>query len=1030
MKVARALPFCFVIITALCSAAFSQNSHNNIVKTLNVADGLPQSFISGLVQDSTGFIWIATRDGLARYDGKEFKIFKHVPGDSTTLYNNTIYGLYLGKKNRLWILYETGDIDILNTCTEALFHLTKKAAYKSVFNIAIFSRCIAEDAGGNTWILNKNGGISVYNTDKKTLQFYSPTSYHLPDKIIGIASYKNNVVLVTNSALAMLDANGKLLYQLCYPFGNLNATDSIPELKNVFSFSNRNNKLIICNDNKLIIYDPGNRVFTTLSLPGKKPMAGTMTEDSAGQIYFDYGKGIYTLTADNKIRMWKIREENPQYSLKSMLIDRSGVLWTGGNGTGIQCYDLRLSRFQSIAYKEGFKRDVLKYFLYVPQAQMQGNFLNRINPYSLRWFCGSDDKLWFTEGVNVLLAKPEICYYKNGHITQLPWHFTDTVQSHHVTINAIAQTPAGQLWGIDFFMRPVFFDTHSGAVTVYPPVAKVNTDYTYTVSSLCIDGEHKFWISTAMNGLFCYDNVNGTTIHYAYGESAGALPTNQLMNIVQDSSDSRILWIGSLGGGLICFNKTTGTCITYSVKEGLPNNTVYAIISTGNNIIWCSTNKGIFSFDTQRRSVLQSFTSKDGLPGDEFNRYHFLKLPDKRLAFGGVNGYTVFNPLTLTNDAFEPTVALTGITINNSPAGFGDASSPFTAAINSLLQIRLPYNQNFITIRFAALQFNITEKLKYRYQLTGVNDNWVYAGTNNIATYTNLPPGNYVFTVTATNTSGQWSRYIKTISIIIDPPFWKTGWFMMLEAMAAAAFIYFIVQYRITQIRKEEARKRDFEREALELKAQALRAQMNPHFIFNCLNSIKALIQEDDKTKAIVYLTSFSKLIRNLLDSSEEEISLFKELQICRLYAGLEALRFSDKVVCRFTDSGDIDLHSVFVPPLILQPFIENAIWHGILPNEGGVVTIAVQKKEPFIECIIEDNGIGREQAMRNKSATSNTYESKGMRLVKNRLHLHNSIHHSPGSIEVIDKTDAEGNAAGTLVKIIFKADVYESNHY
>lgn len=1029
MKAAKALPVCFFMISVLYSAVFCQNFHNGIVKTFNVADGLPQSFISGLAQDSTGFIWIATRDGLARYDGKEFKIFRHKPGDSTTLTNNTIYSLHLGSQNRLWIFYETGDIDILNTCTEALFHFTKTDIYKPISGMLTPPRFLVEDDKGNIWMLG-NGGIFICNLEAKTLHFYPDSSFGIQDRIVACTAYEGNIMIVTRSASFIINTDRKILRCLPHPFLHFNSPDSTHEIKKFFSFSNGNEKFIFYYKDRLVIYYPRNQSYATVLLPDKKIDIGYITEDSAGLLYFDYENDIDMVGADHKLQVWKSKRDNPKYGLKSMLVDRSGVLWTGGNGTGIQCYDLRLSRFQAMEYQEGFITDILKSFLHAPEAQMQGHYLYKMNSYSLRWFHGNDGKLWFTKGINKLLTKPEICYYKNGHFVQPSWYFTDTATSRHVAISAIAQTPSGKLWGIDFFMRPVYFDTLNGAVTVYPPVAKINTDYTYTVSSLCMDSESKFWISTAMNGLFCYDKSLGKTVHYGYSESPGALPTNQLMNIVQDSSDSRILWIGSLGGGLICFNKTTGKCLAYTVEEGLPNNTVYGIISSDKNTLWCSTNKGIFSFDTEHRVVLQSFTSKDGLPGDEFNRYHFLKLPDKRIAFGGVNGYTVFNPLSLTTDTFEPTVALTGISINNSPADFGAASSPFKAAINSLLQIRLPYNQNFITIRFAALQFNITEKLKYRYRLVGVNDNWVYAGTNNIATYTNLPPGNYLFTVNATNTSGQWSHSNKTISVIIDPPFWKTWWFIMLEVVAATALIYFIIHNRIKQIRKEEGRKREFERQASELKAQALRAQMNPHFMFNCLNSIKALIQEDNKTQAIVYLTSFSKLIRHLLDSTEEKISLFKELQICRLYTQLEALRFGDKVLCEFRDSGDIDLHSVHVPSLILQPFIENAIWHGILPNDGGVVKITVQKKEPFVECTIDDNGIGRERAMRNKSAISNTYESKGMKLVENRLHLHNSIYYSSGSIEVIDKTDADGNATGTLVKVVFKADVYESNHY
>ncbi len=601
--------------------------------------------------------------------------------------------------------------------------------------------------------------------------------------------------------------------------------------------------------------------------------------------------------------------------------------------------------------------------------------------------------------------------------------YSDTSGSAHININAIAFSSSGRLWGIDFYFRLVYFDTLTNAVTVFQPVASVNFLQEFTVNSLLVEGEDVFWISTAHDGLFRYDKRSGKTIHYTYDESPGSLPTNQLMNMVQDPIYANILWIGSMGGGLIKFDKTTGKCQAFTISDGLPNNTVYAVTIDANGILWCSSNKGIFSFGPITLAV-QGFLSKDGLPGDEFIWYHFLQLPDSRIAFGGVDGYTVFNPLHVADDTFQPPVALTGIRINNMPADFGYPASHFKAAINSLNKIVLPYTQNFLTFEFAALEYNIIEKLQYRYKLVGLDETWVAAGNDNNATYTRITPGHYTLMINATNTAGKWSTYVKTLSVVIEPPFWKTGWFTALWIGAVAAFIYFLIHYRIAAVRKEEQQKAFFEREAFELKAQALRAQMNPHFIFNCLNSIKALIQEDNKQQAVNYLTTFSKLIRSQLHNAEREISLYDELQTCKLYTQLEALRFGAKITCTFITDENVDTHSVQVPPLILQSFIENAIWHGILPKGGGRVTVSVTGQDDVIQCAIEDDGIGREMALRNKSGAEwSTYESKGMKLVQGRLNLHNIINNRGSSIQLIDKKDASGCVLGTLVIVRFKKE-------
>ncbi len=1000
---------------ALNSAAF---------KTLTVSDGLPQSFVSGLVQDSVGFIWIGTRDGLARYDGKKFKVFRHNPADTATLTTNTILSLYLSKQGILWILYETGDIDIMNTHTEKVTHFTNDPLYKRLYNVVKSGHSIEEDYKGNLWILSRFGDVFICNMNKQELRYYSQSELGLMNnKIVGISSYKGAIVLVTDTALITIDENKKILQQINYKFPNPHLYNAKEYFKDIYALFRRNGEIVMHDQNRIIIYKPSIQSFTVIPLKERSLYSVSILEDYNGQVYFDNNQDIYTITAADEVRIWRPKSQNPRWGFKSILLDRSGVLWLGSNGAGIQLTDLRLSRLPALIYERSFHEDILKNYLRVPAGEIKNSFLNGMHAYRFRWLADHNGKIWFSRADENSSKQPFVCYYRNGHLVQPVWHYTDTISSKHAQINTMGFSKSGKLWGIDFYMRPVYFNMLTSGVTAYSSIANVNFDFTYTANSLLIDGEDKFWITTSLDGLFFYDRQTGKTIHYAQSEAPGSLPVNQLMNMVQDPKDQNILWIGSLGGGLIRFNKITGKCNFYTENDGLPNNTVYAVIADTNGMLWCSSNNGIFSFNPVTRAVQLTFTVKDGLPGDEFNRYHFIKLPDSRIAFGGVDGYTIFNPLDIENDVFQPTIALTGININNVPADFGSAGSPFNGAINSLDEITLDHNHNFLTFEFAALEYNITEKLQYRYMLENLDRTWVHAKNINIATYTKIPPGHYVLKIDATNTVGRWSKNFKTLKIVIEPPFWQTWWFIALLIVATAAFVYFMIRYRIGIIRREERQKLEFEREASELKAQALRAQMNPHFIFNCLNSIKACIQEDNKIQAINYLTSFSKLIRSMLNNVEQEIALSEELETCRLYTQLEALRFSSKIKCEFDVEKDLNLRSIFVPPLILQPFIENAIWHGILPKDGGIVTVSVIRKNQAIECIIDDNGIGREMAMRNKSQTTSTYESKGMKLVKNRLNLYNSIHNKGGSIEVIDKKDKNNNPQGTIVIVKFKEE-------
>jgi hypothetical protein len=245
--------------------------------------------------------------------------------------------------------------------------------------------------------------------------------------------------------------------------------------------------------------------------------------------------------------------------------------------------------------------------------------------------------------------------------------------------------------------------------------------------------------------------------------------------------------------------------------------------------------------------------------------------------------------------------------------------------------INLPYNQNNLSFSFSAQEYFFPERIEYAYQLTGINSDWQYANSfNRKIQYTRLMPGKYIFRLKAQMQGGNWETGHMEYIIIITPAWWQTGWFKLLGILAGVALVIYFIQKRIQFIRKTEQQKLKHEKELLELEAKALRAQMNPHFIFNSLNSIKSLINKNENDKAAAYLTTFSKLIRTLFQNSDKrEVSLYDELETCKLYTQVEQMRFGDKVDFVFDIDESIDLKDIKVPALILQPFIENAIWHG-----------------------------------------------------------------------------------------------------
>ncbi len=382
-------------------------------------------------------------------------------------------------------------------------------------------------------------------------------------------------------------------------------------------------------------------------------------------------------------------------------------------------------------------------------------------------------------------------------------------------------------------------------------------------------------------------------------------------------------------------------------------------------------------------------------------------------AGSGITQYTTVEKLLQPEKKITPYISL--ILINNKPA------EPDTLP-QFLNKLQLNHTHNTISIEFSVIDQEFPDRLEYAYQLEKTDKDWTYTNSlNNRISYANLTPGNYVFKVKAREWGLQWSTE-KKLLIIIAPPFWQTWWFISLCVIVILLLSFLFIHWRIETVRKKEQLKAKHEKDLLELEAKALRSQMNPHFIFNCLNSIKALIQEQEDEKAITYLTTFSKLIRTIFQNADKrEITLFDEIETCRLYTQLENMRFGKKINYHFNVDQTTDLKSVMIPALTIQPFIENAIWHGIMPKEGeGSLTVTVEKKDGVIACIVDDDGIGRDMSMQNKFKSEAFHESKGVRLTQTRLNIDNALNERKATVEIIDKKDEMGKSAGTTVILVF----------
>jgi anti-sigma regulatory factor (Ser/Thr protein kinase) len=339
-------------------------------------------------------------------------------------------------------------------------------------------------------------------------------------------------------------------------------------------------------------------------------------------------------------------------------------------------------------------------------------------------------------------------------------------------------------------------------------------------------------------------------------------------------------------------------------------------------------------------------------------------------------------------------------------------------------RVELDHKQNTIGISFSAIEHLFPEKVQYAFRLSELDHDWRYADyKSREIVYSNLSPGKYVFQLKAQMLGGNWQQDPLELYITITPPFWQTWWFRILAGLFLISLAFFFIRWRIALVRKKEQLKSLHEKELLEIEAKALRAQMNPHFVFNSLNSIKSLINKNENDKAANYLTTFSKLIRTLFHNSDKrEVSLFEEIETCKLYTQLERMRFGDKIDFIFNVDGSIDLKDIKVPALILQPLIENAIWHGLVPKEtGGKIVFSVKENNGAVECTIDDDGIGRELSNQYKAEYRATHQSKGIGMTQSRLELDKLLNDREDTIRIIDKINKAGKPDGTKVIITFK---------
>ncbi|MBL4651950.1 MAG: histidine kinase [Flavobacteriales bacterium] len=473
-----------------------------------------------------------------------------------------------------------------------------------------------------------------------------------------------------------------------------------------------------------------------------------------------------------------------------------------------------------------------------------------------------------------------------------------------------------------------------------------------------------------------------------------------ITSIFQDSKDK--IWIGLYNGGVICYPDnaiSSKNAIAY-----LGANSVTSINEDFSNNIWVGTlNKGVFYLPEQQTvkySAPQLFS--DTGTNNQVLGIETTGISDTSSAYE----LRIISTQSSIYDSIPPTIYFSNLRIMNRD----------TAILKAYV---LPYSQNFLNINFIGFSYKNPESIQYKYKMWGIDNTWTFTNNNSVQ-YTTLPPGEYKFVVSSMNKNGIWSENQASLQFTITPPFWETWWFLLTFISVIIVISSSVLYLWIRNIKERERAKSAIDKKIASAELQTLRAQMNPHFMFNTMSSIQHYITLNETESALRYLSKFSKLMRKILDNSKTPaITVKNEMETLELYLSLESLRFKNKLDYSFDIDKSIDQNYDEIPAMLIQPYVENAIIHGINHKEGkGTINVKLTRENDFIKCTITDDGVGRKRSAEINKSKNKRHTSSGMSITKERLNLLNEAQGQKTNVTITDLSDKESNATGTQIEI------------
>lgn len=983
----------------LFSALFVKGQDELRFQNISVADGLSMGTITAFERDSTGFMWIATAEGLHRYDGTNFKVFKHSTSDLSSLTDSYIRCLkVIG--NHLFIGTNNGTVDVLDLSNYKTKHLYPSEVDPQ-FDFPVIS---FEMFRNNVIIGTEGGGLWTYSLQHEKLARMS-LGHSINATVPDLSVYNDRLYYSIDDTLFATDLHSRALL-LTAPVSRINAfaiNDLGVYLGGVggvyFSSHSYSNVLTVpLPERKRRV-----KVINDITLKGRAIWIGT----EGGLVKYEGDRMSYYEVDQTKPNSLISNQVN------TIFIDSDNNVWLG-TMTGVSKYSPSLQKFQLIQYYE-----------------FNGETFNN-NTYYI--YSAKDDNIWLgtlTGGMIKLNEDHEIidvfpvvkdgkresravrCIYEDSKgnfwvgtrdeglflFNEVERSFKHIKGSDGSSLNSsivrdIYEDSNGQLWiGTQNGLN--LYDHDSKVFRSY--VAEPKYPANNSIYQISEDPKTGNLILASFRGgiqIFNPNTERFISLKHHVNDST-SIGNNNVMCMTWIADDS--LLIGTYGGGMDILDIRSKTAVHITEEQGLVNNAVYGILYNGNGEAWVSTNNGICRYNIYSRDVV-AFRTEHYLQNTEFNEGAFTKSNNGYFYFGGVSGFNYFKPNEIAYDTDEPPLLITEIR--------GDYSLDKGEVVLRFLNSRLELD-------FTTLYYAHPDGVKYRYRMLGYDQSWLEPTFSNTAIYPRLSPGSYTFEVQAEDEFGKWKTELVQLKVYVIPPFWQRWWFITLIVLVLILIVLAVFRLRTREI------ERTYKHQLLDSELRALRSQMNPHFIFNSLNSIQYFILKKQPQEAYTYLSKFASLMRKILQNSRlKYISIKDEVEWLELYLEMEKLRMDDMLDFEIDHEGVPKIDQVHIPTMLIQPFVENGIIHGLLPKENDrKILIRFTQFQDHVECIVQDNGIGRKAASLMNEKRTRKHDSAGMALTKTRLKI---LSEGKGDFDVtIDDLSENGKPTGTRVRIL-----------